>query len=53
MKFQNPILNFKWTDGRKNRRKDEPKAICPLNFFKVTVGGIKTKYFPQLYKALD
>ena len=53
MKFQNPILNFRRTDGRRNGRKDKPKAICPLNFFKVTVGGIKTKHFQQLYKALD
>ena len=36
MKFQNPILNLKHTA---NARTDEPKAICPFNYFKV--GGIK------------
>ena len=36
MKFKNPILNLYWTEGRM----EKPKAICPLNFFKV--GGIKT-----------
>ena len=37
MKFQNPILNLEWTEGRT----EKPKAICPFNFFKV--GGIIIK----------
>ena len=36
-KFQNPTYNF---FEQMNEQTDKPKAICPLNFFKV--GGIKT-----------
>ena len=35
MKFQNPILIFEGKDAWT----DEPKVICPFNYFKV--GGIK------------
>ena len=47
MKFQDSSFNdLKVTVGTKNgthARKATPKAICPINFFKV--GGIKTDMF--------
>ena len=45
MKFQNHILKLSLTGGSRDGQTDEPKAICPFNFFKV--GGIKIQYVFQ------
>ena len=45
MKFQNHILKLSLKGGRRDGQTDEPKAICPFNFFKV--GGIKTICHPR------
>ena len=51
MKFQDSSFNgLKVTVGTKSvthPRTHAPKAICPINFFKV--GGIITFYFEQLF----
>ena len=45
MKFQNHILKLSLTGRSRDGQTDEPKAICPFNFFKV--GGIKIQYVFQ------
>ena len=51
MKFQNCILiSYERTHGRKDGRKDEPKAMFPFNFSKV--GGIKSITRTCVYETL-
>ena len=47
MKFQNPSMHGSWTD----RRTDNPKPICPVNFFEV--GGITKSLYHRAMRPKD